>query len=230
MSSVPPASRLAASWVDNADAWTTAVRSGAIPSRRAGTDAAILQAIAQAPVGPMIDVGCGEGWLTRAVAATGRPVLGVDASAPLIQAARQASPSDAVRFEPATYAELAALGPELGGPFVVAVCNFALLDENLAEALTAIRAALSPSGVLLIQTVHPFTACGNGAYLNAWREETFDAFGGSFPSSMPWYFRTIASWLEELHGAGFVLESITEPMATDGVMPLSLLLRARRSD
>jgi 2-polyprenyl-3-methyl-5-hydroxy-6-metoxy-1,4-benzoquinol methylase len=230
MTSVPPASRLASSWVDNADAWTAAVRTGAIPSRRAGTDAAILQAIARAPMGPLLDVGCGEGWMARAVAAEGRRVVGVDSSPPLIEAARQASPFDGPRFEHATYAALSERSSELGGPFAVAVCNFALLDQNLAEALTAIRATLSCAGVLLIQTVHPFTACGDGVYENAWREETFDAFGGSFPSPMPWYFRTIASWLEELHSAGFVLESITEPMAPGGVRPLSLLIRARRSD
>ncbi len=227
MSITPPGNRLAASWVDNADAWTEAVRTGAIASRRAGTDDAILHAIACAPDGPLIDVGCGEGWLARAISASGRTVVGVDASAPLIEAARRAGTPDGPRFERMSYAELASQGPALGAAFAVAVCNFALLDDSVAEALTAVRSVLAPSGTLIIQTVHPFSACGDGAYIDGWREETFSAFGGRFPSAMPWYFRTIGSWTTELRDAGFVLESIAEPMAPDGVMPLSLLITAR---
>ncbi len=230
MSTEPLLARLTTSWVENADAWTTAVRSGAIPSRRAGTDDAILRAITQAPPGPLIDVGCGEGWLARAIAGTGRRVLGVDASGPLIEAAKQAAGAGDLDYEQATYAELPARARARGDLFSVAVCNFALLDDQLAGALAAIRTVLAPTGVLLIQTVHPFTACGEAAYRNGWREETFDAFGGRFPSPMPWYFRTVASWIDEMSSAGFVIESLVEPVATDGVLPLSLLLRARRSD
>ena len=228
MSITPPGNRLAASWVDNADAWTSAVRTGAIPSRRAGTDDAILQAIARAPGGALLDVGCGEGWLARAISASGRQVVGIDASAPLVEAAQLAGTPGGPRFETASYAELASVGADLGAPFMVAVCNFALLDDNLAQALTAIASVLEANGTLLIQTVHPFTACGDGRYADGWREETFDSFGGRFPSPMPWYFRTIGSWMTELHGAGFAVTSVAEPMAPDGMMPLSLLIAAQK--
>ncbi len=227
MSPQPASERLTASWVDNAHAWTDAVRAGAIPSRRAGTDGAILDAIAQAPAGSLIDVGCGEGWLVRAAAASGRDVLGVDASAPLVEAARLADPHTRARYERASYAELVNSAERLGAPFRVAVFNFALLDDTLADSLMAVRSLLAHDGVLLIQTVHPFTACGGAAYQNAWREEAFDAFGGRFPSHMPWYFHTMASWFAALHDAGFSVDSVTEPMAVQGSMPLSLLLRAR---
>jgi len=159
MSVIPPVTRLAASWVDNADAWTTAVRTGAIPSRRAGTDEAILHAIARAPTGPLIDVGCGEGWLARAICALGRDVVGIDASALLIEAARRAGSAAGPRYEQASYAELADRGPELGAPFVVAVCNFALLDNELADALIAIRARVAP----------PSTSCTAGRYCHRMR-------------------------------------------------------------
>ncbi len=66
--------------------------------------------------------------------------------------------------------------------------------------------------------------------MNSWREETFDAFGGRFPSAMPWYFRTLGSWITELHDSGFLLESVIEPPSPAGPLPLSLLLSARRSD
>ena len=54
---------LAASWERNAANWTRVVREGLIPSRRAGTDAAILDAIAERAPRRLLDIGCGEGWL-----------------------------------------------------------------------------------------------------------------------------------------------------------------------
>jgi 2-polyprenyl-3-methyl-5-hydroxy-6-metoxy-1,4-benzoquinol methylase len=87
--------RLARSWEANADAWTAAVREGAIASRGAGTDAAIVAACAAAlpslDGAAVLDVGCGEGWLARTLAAHGARVLGIDASAPLVDAARAAA-------------------------------------------------------------------------------------------------------------------------------------------
>jgi len=63
--------------------WTQAVRQGTIASRVLVTDAAIVQTVRayhQAPLhAPVIDLGCGEGWLARALAAQGLDVLGLDA-------------------------------------------------------------------------------------------------------------------------------------------------------
>jgi SAM-dependent methyltransferase len=97
----PAAAGVAESWVANAEAWTAAVRGGAIPSRRAGTDAAIVEACAAAlPAlagAAVLDLGCGEGWLARALAARGARVAGADGSAPLVERARAADPGVALR-------------------------------------------------------------------------------------------------------------------------------------
>src|SRR6185503_19328267 len=93
------------SWVANAEGWTAAVRARTIPSRRAGTDAAIVAALATVPPGRVLDVGCGEGWLARAAASLGHRVVGVDASAPLIERARDLGGGE---FRVLTYDEVAA--------------------------------------------------------------------------------------------------------------------------
>lgn len=221
---------LASSWERNAEAWTTAVRSGAIPSRRAGTDAAILDAVRRAGPGHILDVGCGEGWLVRALAADGHEVTGVDASAPLIAAA-EAAPAPAgtgrIRYAVADYAALPALAERLGAPFDIAVCNFALLGDDLHDTLLAIRALLADHGTLVIQTMHPWSACGDAPYADGWRTETFDAFGGQFPTPMPWFFRTLSSWCRTISDAGFQLSAVNEPVAPGASLPLSLVLTAR---
>ncbi|BCD84075.1 hypothetical protein PSm6_04820 [Pseudomonas solani] len=44
---------------------------------------------------------------------------------------------------------------------------------------------------------------------------------------MPWYFRTLESWLALLGRSGLVLEALHEPRHPDSGVPLSLLLITR---
>jgi SAM-dependent methyltransferase len=215
-------SRLRASWDTNASAWTAAVRGGAIPSRRAGTDAAVLRALAPLPPGRVLDVGCGEGWLARALARCGHRVVGVDASAPLVGHARAHGGGE---FRVLAYDALAA-APELAGPgpYDAVVCNFSLLGEDLAPLLRALRGLLADSAPLVVQTVHPFTAGGEAPYRDGWREETFAGFGGSFGAPMPWYFRTVGGWLRLLAESGLRVDALEEPTDPPIGRPLSLVL------
>lgn len=215
-----PQARIRHSWQANADAWTRAVREQRIESRRLVTDAAILSAVAAGPACRVLDIGCGEGWLCRALAQRGSQCVGVDASAPLIEAARQAGGG---RFEVMDYAGLITEGESLGR-FDALVCNFALLDEFIAPLLLALRERLEPGGRLLIQTVHPWSACGDEPYANGWRLETFAAFGETFRAPMPWYFRTLESWLTLLAGSGWRVRQLREPRHPESGKPCSLLL------
>jgi 2-polyprenyl-3-methyl-5-hydroxy-6-metoxy-1,4-benzoquinol methylase len=214
--------RIRASWVANAEGWTTAVRGRAIPSRQAGTDAAIVTALSALPPGRLLDVGCGEGWLARALASTGHSVVGIDASPPLVERARELGGGD---FRVLGYEALAADPAAVAGaPFDAVVCNFSLLGEELVPLLRALAQLLAPDAPLLIQTVHPFSAVGETPYRDGWREETFAGFGSGFQAPMPWYFRTVGSWLRVLAEAGFMVTSLDEPLNPSTGRPLSLLI------
>ncbi len=212
--------RLVQSWSDNADAWTRAVREGAIASREAGTDAAIVEAVVRGlpPMGRVLDVGCGEGWLVRALDAVGLSARGVDVSPGLVEAARQRGGA----FEVLSYQDAAADPDRLGGPVDAAVFNFALLSDDVTGVLRAATSRLD-GGRVLIQTVHPATV--SAPYRDGWREESFDAFGGGF-SPMPWYFRTFGSWVRTLDTAGLRLAEAAEPVHPETEAPLSLILVA----
>ena len=213
------------SWAANAAAWTRAVREGAIASRRQGTDAAMVAALRALRPRRVLDLGCGEGWLCRALSGLGIETVGVDAAPALVAAARAAGPS---RFECLDYAALAA-APAALGRFDAIACNFALLDEELAPLLRGLQGLCEPAASLVIQTVHPWTACGEAPYAPGWRTEGFSGFGEGFAAPMPWYFRRIEDWLALLAETGWRLHALQEPQAPDGTRPLSLLLVARRA-
>jgi SAM-dependent methyltransferase len=214
------AARLLQSWRDNAEAWTAAVRSGAIESRRLVTDAAILAAVLARQPAKTLDLGCGEGWLVRALAQRGHEAVGVEGSAPLAAAAAQAGGT----ILPMSYAELIAEPARAGSGFDLVVANFALLDEEIVPLLAALRRIMTAEGGLLIQTLHPLAA--GPPYRDGWRSEDFCGFGDACWAPMPWYFRTIGSWLEVIRDAGFVLRSLREPVHPQELRPLSLLLEA----
>ena len=82
--------RVLAAWQANAAPWTRVVRAGSIASRREVTDAAIIAAVREHQPRSVLDIGCGEGWLLRALGRRIARRLGVDAVPALIDAARAA--------------------------------------------------------------------------------------------------------------------------------------------
>lgn len=213
--------RLAGSWETNAGAWIRAVRDQRIPSRVLGTDAAIVDAVLDRRPHRVLDLGCGEGWLTRTFSDHGIEAVGVDASAELIASARQAGGAE---YYECSYTELTDSPQAVGSHFDVIVCNFSLLHEDVGPLLDAVRTLLGTGGSLIIQTVHPWTSIGT-AYDDHWRTETFENLDDEF-EPMPWYFRTLESWTQLLAGCGYCLRDLREPRHPESDEPLSLIIIA----
>lgn len=214
--------QLEESWRANARPWTEAVRSGAIESRRLATDRAITDAVLERDPQRVLDLGCGEGWLGRALTGHGIEVVGIDASEPLIEAARLAGHGG--DFQVVSYSELIADPRRIGRDFQVITANFALLEHCVIPLLQALRQLLAPAGALIIQTLHPWNA--GAPYRDGWRTENFHGFATADWQPMPWYFRTLGSWLQSLREAGYQLEALREPVHPSRDTPLSLLLIA----
>lgn len=218
-----PEDALLDSWQHNAQAWIDAVRSGSIESRRQVTDQAILLAILGRQPERVLDLGCGEGWLLRALGDRGVEAAGVDGDRALVDAARAAGSAEVYL---ASYAQLAAGQACVGKDYDLICANFALLQQDIIPLLTAMNALLVPGGALVIQTLHPW-GVADGDYQDGWREESFAGFAGDW-QVMPWYFRTLASWLNALDMAGLRLVGLQEPQHPQSALPQSLLLVAER--
>ncbi|WP_397453621.1 class I SAM-dependent methyltransferase [Pseudomonas sp. NA-150] len=216
-------SALLQSWHYNAHSWIEAIRTGTLDSRLKVTDQAILLAVLGRQPERVLDLGCGEGWLLRALAERAIDAVGVDGDATLVEAARAAGSS---QVHLASYEALVETKVDIGSDYNLICANFALLHRDIIPLLAAMNALLAPGGVLVIQTLHPWTAAA-GDYQDGWREETFAGFKGQW-QPMPWYFRTVSSWFNALDMAGFRLAGLQEPQHPQQTAPQSLLLVAEQ--
>jgi 2-polyprenyl-3-methyl-5-hydroxy-6-metoxy-1,4-benzoquinol methylase len=216
--------KIIASWHTNAKPWTAAIREQRIESRKLVTDRAIIDAVMSRLPQSVLDLGCGEGWLVRALAAQGvARVIGVDVVPALIDQARAAGGGE---FHVASY-EAIARG-ELQVTVDVAVANFALIGKDAVDAL--IRSTprlLNPGGALVIQTLHPVVACGDQPYKEGWRTGSWAGFSDDFTDPAPWYFRTLESWVHLIAESGLTLVEMREPIHPTTGKPASVVFIAR---
>jgi 2-polyprenyl-3-methyl-5-hydroxy-6-metoxy-1,4-benzoquinol methylase len=221
-SGAPSDANIVESWRHNVDAWTAAVRERRIESRELVTDRAIVDAVLSRSPRSVLDIGCGEGWLGRALAARGIEVLGIDVIAGLVERAKAAGGGD---FRVASYDEVAAGALDFTAD--VAVCNFSLLGrESVNTVFAAMPALLKPHGVFIVQTLHPVIACGERAYQDGWREGSWAGFSADFTDPAPWYFRTLASWLALLATHRLRLLELREPLHPRTQQPASVIFIA----
>ena len=210
------------SWHTNAAAWTTAVREEHIESRRLATNQAIIDAVVGRLPRTVLDVGCGEGWLVRALTAHGIQSVGVDVVPELIECAARVGGGD---FRVASYDDIA--HGALNLCVDAAIANFSLIGrESVNNLLAGIPRLLNPGGALIVQTLHPVIATGDIPYADGWREGSWSGFSVDFTDPAPWYFRTMESWIRMLRESGFRLLDLREPLHPISGKPASVLFIA----
>ena len=208
------------SWLKNALPWTSAVRENRIESRVNVTNQAIIDAVLQRNPKTALDIGCGEGWLARALAERGVQVLGVDVVPELIVAAQRAGGAE---FRVASY-EMIAAGELDTPPTDIALANFSLIGkESVDELMCAVPRLLTPSGALIVQTLHPAIACGDAPYVDGWRRGSWAGFSEDFRDPAPWYFRTLASWQRLFVASGLRVVEMREPLHPTSQQPASVI-------
>ncbi|MBG1262563.1 class I SAM-dependent methyltransferase [Nostoc commune] len=213
--------RILDSWQMNALLWVQAIRQQQIYSRAIATDAAILKAVSQLNPQTFLDIGCGEGWLSRQLFSLGIDGWGVDFCADLIDAARHSGDS---RFIVCSYWDLASQRFSTISYFSCFICNFSILGEcALDEIAKAGHSLLESKGKIIIQTLHPIIACGDSTYSNGWRETSWQTLSDKPFHPTPWYFRTLESWINEFHALKYRLLNLYEPCDPKTNKPISII-------
>lgn len=224
--------RIVECWHKNVSPWTRAVRDGEIASRELLTNQAIIDAVLASKPTTVLDLGCGEGWLTRALAQRGILAVGVDAVAELIHAARlYKQPNDNSIDPPPTYQHLSyeqIIAGALSDKFDTVTCNFSLLGKESVEGLfVTFRRLLSRKGQIVIQTPHPLSNA-QLPYQSGWRSGSWAGFSDAFTDPAPWYFRTLEDWRALFDQNQLTITQEISP-TLEGEKPSSIIFIARSS-
>lgn len=225
----------AAEWQANAPAWTALSRAGYDVLRDLVNTPAFLGLLP--PVGGLrgLDVGCGEGTNTRAVARLGAKMSAIDVAPAFVTAALESERTEPLGIDYAV-ADARAL-PFAAAQFDFAVAFMSLMDVPQVErALLEIARVLRPGGFLQFSILHPcFTLRRRRVWdgpdgprielsgyfeRETWTEQW--TFGAAPPAEAarwpkfrtPCYGLTLEDWFTALHHAGFVVERLAEPRAS----------------
>ena len=115
-------------------------------------EAALLARLLNVPAGSeLLDVPCGAGRLSVALAASGFRVTGVDLSEPFLDRARAADPAGTVRWEQRDMRDLP-WGARFDGAFCVGNSFGYLDDDGNAAFLRAVASALKPGAPFVLET------------------------------------------------------------------------------
>jgi SAM-dependent methyltransferase len=231
--------RLRDAWEAEAHNWIDWARSPGHDSYWRFHRDAFLRLLPQ-PRGLTIDLGCGEGRLPRDLKARGHRVVGIDASATLIAAARELDPDGDYRVADAAAVPLQDASADL----VLAFMTLQDFDDMEAAVREAAR-LLEPGGHFCVAIVHPINSAGHfaahepdsafvirGSYFEQRRErESFERDGHRLTFNSE--HRPLESYFSALESAGFVVERLREvPDSTAPPgdrwqrLPLFLQLRA----
>ena len=193
-----------------------------------------------------VDLGCGEGRLTRHLKELGHSVVGIDASPSLVAAAREADPSMNILLADATSVPLEDRCADL----VVAFMSLHDIDA-MPGAIKEAGRILMPGGRLCLAIVHPINSAGRfeeskadarfvieKSYLDPFRySDAVEREGLSM--TFHGQHRPLEAYFSALEEAGLLVEALREPgIPEDSLsspasrrwqrLPLFLHIRARR--
>lgn len=171
---------------------------------------AVLGLVGEVSGRRILDAGCGSGPLSEALRARGAVVTGVDASAAMVDLARQRLGEDA----DVQVADLAAPLPFADAAFDDVVASLVLhYLEDWSAPLAELRRVLEPGGRLIVSVNHP------AAYAIVYPEADYFAltqysedytFDGQ-DAVLTFWHRPLHAMTEAFTGAGFRIASVSEP-------------------
>jgi ubiquinone/menaquinone biosynthesis C-methylase UbiE len=214
-------------WSDIADWYDAHVRSGRTPHDLATRT--LLELAGDVTGSRVVDVACGQGLATRALARAGAAsVIGVDLTEALLDVARAEETADPLGVV-YVHGDAQRLDGVPDASADVVSCQLALMDiPDLDATLRAIRRVLVPGGVFVTVVAHPCflapfastTADDDGTPVRVVRRYVTEGFwrspnpDGVRRVGQP---RTLSTYVNALVDAGFIVEHLAEPRADGGL-------------
>jgi SAM-dependent methyltransferase len=226
-------------WNANAEVWTRLARAGYDVYRDYLNTPAFLSMLPDVRDLCGIDIGCGEGHNTRAVARRGARLVGIDIAETFIRYASEMEQQEPLRIDYRVASAVALPFPAAHFDFATAFMSLMDMPETgrvLAEAYRVLK----PGGFFQFSITHPCFDTPHRRNLRDERGITYaievgDYFRnldgtvtewlfGSAPDELrqslpkfqtPRFTRTLSRWLNLLLDVGFHLERVEEPWPSD---------------
>jgi SAM-dependent methyltransferase len=230
------AEEVARCWEANADSWSRQARAGYDIYRDALNTPAFLAMLPPVAGLDGLDIGCGEGTNTRALAGLGARMQAIDIAPTFIRHAEAAEAADprGIRFR--TGDAMALPYPDAAFDFATAfMCLMDMPDQG--RALQEAKRVLRPGGFLQFSILHPCFAPPHRKVLReadgrvraievgdyfATGSHAEDRWFSTLPAAerglvapfrVPYFHRTLSDWVGLILGAGFAIEAFGEPSA-----------------
>jgi ubiquinone/menaquinone biosynthesis C-methylase UbiE len=182
----------------------------------------------------VLDLACGNGYLSRRFARQGATVTGVDANAPIIERARlrEAREPLGISYQ---VGDAAHLGQLDDGVFDLVICNMALMDiEDAAGAIQEVARVLRREGRFVVSLCHP---CFDKVNTSGWTIEhiypvttiwrKMSRYREIAVDEVPWlritdqpiytraYHRPLSWYFRAFRAAGLAVTALEEPDPTE---------------
>jgi len=209
------------SWDENAKEWIKVIEESSISSRKI-TNPAIIEAVLESGCTKILDAGCGEGWLCRALAKNGLILTGIDENEELLE---YAAYKGLANYAKISFEEIIAEIPFPDESYECIIFNFSLyLEEETLQLLDRLKRVIPHHGKIILQTIHPFYLFQNNlTYTNQWIPDSWKGLNGSFHNGHPFFIRTFSGWMQTIEKAGLRIMKMKEPINESGI-PVSLIL------
>ncbi|MGR9077111.1 class I SAM-dependent methyltransferase [Rhizobium leguminosarum] len=232
------ANDVAAHWESNAETWTIYSRAGYDKYRDALNTPAFLEMLPPVTGLAGLDLGCGEGSNTRAVARLGARMTGLDIAPTFIRYARESEAEAPLGIDYVLGDGQSIDFPEASLDFVTAFMSMMDMADQ-REVLKGIHRVLKPGGFLQFSILHPcFVPPTRRNIRNQAGEpvaveiaDYFDESDGRIdrwifssipeaeratltPFAVPRFHRTLSTWVSMIVEAGLTIDAFGEPMAS----------------
>ena len=197
-------------------------------------DPPLLRLIGEVSGTRLLDLACGNGYLSRRFARQGAAVTALDANEPLIERARAREAQEPLSI---TYhvADAAHLWMLEDGTFDLVVCNMGLMNiENAAGAIQEVARVLRPKGRFVASLSHP---CFDKVDTSGWEIEhiypnttiwrKMSHYREIAVADLPWqrvpgqivytraYHRPLSWYFRTLRATDLVVAALEEPEPTE---------------
>ncbi|MEI6805493.1 MAG: methyltransferase domain-containing protein [Myxococcaceae bacterium] len=176
----------------------------------------------------VLDLGCGNGYLSRQLARKRANVIGVDLSSQMIEIAKNQTPPELLSRIDYRVESGSNLTSIFNQTVDQVVANYVLMDcANLKATVASISRVLKSDGTAVIVMVHPcfpikYRTEKDGRLIIDWEqpylvphEQVTPPFSEKFSTPFHIFHRSLENYTNSFADAGFTIEALREPHLTD---------------